>query len=88
MKINPERIDEENPEWTVEDFNNAVPFSALPQTLQTTLRTLPTQKNTQISTTIRLDREVIDAFRANGKDWQNSINEILKDWLKTHAVIR
>ncbi len=38
MKPNPELIDDDNPEWTGEDFKNAVPFSALPESLQTTLR--------------------------------------------------
>jgi hypothetical protein len=30
----PELIDEENPEWTAEDFARAVPFSGLPKELQ------------------------------------------------------
>lgn len=33
-KPNPELIDDENPEWTEEDFAKAVPFSALPAELQ------------------------------------------------------
>ena len=31
---NPELIDDENPEWTDEDFAKAVPFSGLPAELQ------------------------------------------------------
>ncbi|MGD0800233.1 MAG: hypothetical protein ABR906_02845 [Terracidiphilus sp.] len=35
MKIpNPELIDQENPEWTEEDFAKAVPFSGLTAELQ------------------------------------------------------
>jgi hypothetical protein len=34
---NPELIDQENPEWTEEDFAKAVPFSGLPAELQTLL---------------------------------------------------
>jgi hypothetical protein len=30
----PERIDEDNPEWTDEDFARAVPFPSLPVELQ------------------------------------------------------
>jgi hypothetical protein len=30
----PEMIDDENPEWTDEDFARAIPFSALPAKLQ------------------------------------------------------
>ncbi len=33
-KPNPELIDDENPEWTDEDFAKAVPFSGLPLELQ------------------------------------------------------
>ena len=31
-------IDEENPEWTAEDFKNAISFSELPQDLQRVLK--------------------------------------------------
>jgi hypothetical protein len=34
---NPELLDDDNPEWTAEDFARAVPFSALPAALQTIL---------------------------------------------------
>lgn len=37
------------------------------------------------STTIRLDDDVLDAFKTNGKGWQTRINAALKDWLKTHS---
>jgi hypothetical protein len=33
-KPNPELIDDENPEWTEEDFAKAVPFSGLPLEMQ------------------------------------------------------
>lgn len=33
---------------------------------------------TKISTTIRLDRDVIEKFRATGPGWQSRINEVLK----------
>lgn len=32
-----DRIDAENPEWTEEDFANAIPFSALPAEMQALL---------------------------------------------------
>lgn len=37
------------------------------------------------ATTIRLDDDVIDAFKATGKGWQTRVNAALKDWLKTHT---
>lgn len=35
---------------------------------------------------IRLDRAVLDAFRATGKGWQTRMNEALKEWLKEHVA--
>ena len=40
-KPNPELIDEENPEWTDEMFNQSVRFEALPESLQAKLRGHP-----------------------------------------------
>jgi hypothetical protein len=37
QRPNPELIDDQNPEWTDEDFAKAVPFSALPAELQALL---------------------------------------------------
>ncbi|PPK71754.1 uncharacterized protein (DUF4415 family) [Methylobacter tundripaludum] len=77
-------------ELTEEDFKNAVPFSALPESLQATLRGLKRrgkqQSPTKVSTTVRFDRDVLDAFRATGRGWQSRMNEALKEWLKEHAA--
>jgi uncharacterized protein (DUF4415 family) len=40
----------------------------------------------KIFTGIRLDPDVLEAFRATGKGWQTRMNEALKEWLKEHAV--
>ena len=86
---NPELIDEENPEWTEEDFARAVPFSALPEELRKTLSSLrgrgPQKAVTKERITIRLSHEVVERFRATGDGWQTRVDEVLKDWLKTHA---
>ena len=90
MKASPELIDVDNPEWTEEDFKNAVPFSALPESLQTTLRGLKRrgkqQSPTKVSTTVRFDQEVLEAFRSTGRGWQQRMNDALKAWLKDHAA--
>ena len=41
----------------------------------------PKSEKTKVSTTIRLDEEVIDAFRRGGPGWQSRINSALKEWL-------
>ncbi len=39
------------------------------------------------STTIRLDADVLAAFKASGKGWQTRINDALKEWLTMHQKI-
>jgi uncharacterized protein (DUF4415 family) len=34
---------------------------------------------------IRLDRDVLTAFRESGAGWQTRMNAALRDWLKTHS---
>jgi uncharacterized protein (DUF4415 family) len=86
MKPNPELIDEENPEWTDDNLKNSVPISGLPTELQATLRQIQrrgTQKAPRkVSTTVRLDAEVLAAFKATGKGWQTRMNDVLKDALR------
>lgn len=82
---NPELIDEENPELTEEWFRRAVPFSALPESLQAKLRGRPKLDVTKERITIRLSRDVVERFRASGDGWQTRVDTALKDWLKTHS---
>jgi uncharacterized protein (DUF4415 family) len=46
----------------------------------------PRTENPKIFTGIRLDADVLDAFKATGKGWQTRMNEALKEWLKEHSV--
>ncbi len=39
----------------------------------------------KVSTTIRLDPDVIEAFRAQGRGWQSRINAALREWLRGGA---
>jgi len=41
----------------------------------------PQKAPTKKSTTIRLNAEVFDFFKAQGKGWQTKINEILQDYV-------
>ncbi|MBK5912742.1 BrnA antitoxin family protein [Rhodocyclus purpureus] len=84
-RINPELIDDDNPEWTAEDLKRAVPFSQLPESLQTKLRGRPKAAVTKERITIRLSPEVVERFRASGNGWQTRMDAALKDWLKTHS---
>ncbi len=41
------------------------------------------KRPTKQQVTLRLDRHIIEAFKAKGTGWQNQINEVLKGTLKT-----
>ncbi|MFT4435014.1 BrnA antitoxin family protein [Caballeronia sp. 15715] len=41
--------------------------------------------STKTPTTVRLDNDVLEAFRATGPRWQSRLNAALADWLKTHS---
>jgi len=83
-----DRVDLDNPEWTVQDVKSANRFSTLPATLQAKLRGRGPQKAPpKISTTIRLSPDVVQAFRAGGDGWQTRIDAALKDWLRTHSAV-
>lgn len=36
----------------------------------------------KVSTTIRFDHDVLEAFKADGSGWQSRMNEALKQWLQ------
>jgi uncharacterized protein (DUF4415 family) len=42
----------------------------------------PKLEEPKISTTIRLDADILEKFRAQGPKWQSRINDALREWLK------
>jgi uncharacterized protein (DUF4415 family) len=79
-------------ELTKEDFARARPASeVLPEILgpEVAAELLkpkprgPQKKPLKASTTIRLDVEVLEAFKAMGKGWQTRMNNVLKDYVKS-----
>ncbi len=86
-KPNPEMIDAENPEWTQEDFDRAISFSKLPESLQEKLRSLKKQRGPQKSptkevVTMRLSRDVVEQLRATGPGWQTRVDAALRQWIE------
>jgi uncharacterized protein (DUF4415 family) len=47
----------------------------------------PAGSGTKEQVAIRLDRDVLEAFRASGTGWQTRMNSALRDWLKTHSPV-
>ena len=79
--IDPERIDEDNPEWSSGEIAGAVRVSGLPAGLRAKLRGRPKASVTKERITIRLSRDVLARFRASGPGWQTRMDAVLKDWL-------
>ena len=80
------RPDEENPEWTGEDFERARPalaaigeiFGAEASLAVVQRRGRPRKAAPKINQTLRLDADVVDAFRRQGRGWQTRINAVLR----------
>ena len=72
--------DPENPEWTAEDFKNAKPFKEVfPDLYESWKRARGPQKTpTKQLVSLRLDRDVIEHFKAQGPRWQTRINAALR----------
>jgi len=44
----------------------------------------PRAASRKVSTTIRFDRDVVEAFRSDGEGWQTRMNDALRQWLSEH----
>jgi uncharacterized protein (DUF4415 family) len=89
-KPDPYLIDDENPEWTEEDFAEAKPAAeVLPPALYDALvkrrpgQRGPGKKPAKVAVTLSLDPDVIDAFKAKGPGWQTRINHALRKAIET-----
>jgi uncharacterized protein (DUF4415 family) len=73
--------DEENPEWTAEDFAAAKPFAEVfPDLAAKEIARRgrgPQKAPTKQLISLRLDVDVVQKFRATGKGWQARMNATL-----------
>jgi len=87
MRKKPSRPDVENPEWTERDFRHARPaLELLPGEVVDAVRRYRGQRGPQKAPTkelisIRVDRDVVAAFRATGAGWQVRANEALRSYV-------
>ena len=91
--IKPDMVDEENPEWSEEDFRRAGSANeVLPAELMAILpKRKPGQRGVQKkpkkeAVTMRYSQEVLDYFRESGPGWQSRMNEALKEWVHKHGA--
>ncbi|MEQ1591566.1 MAG: BrnA antitoxin family protein [Thiobacillaceae bacterium] len=38
----------------------------------------------KVSTTVRFDADVLEAMKATGRGWQTRINDVVREWVKSH----
>lgn len=46
----------------------------------------PPAEVTKTPIKLRLDPDIVDAFKASGRGWQTRMNDALRDWLKSHSA--
>lgn len=74
----------DNPEWTEEEFARARPArEVLPPEFFAGLAELrkagrPRKAHKKVSVTLRLDPDVVSAFKSDGEGWQTRMNDTLK----------
>lgn len=81
------RPDDENPEWTRDEVGNAGPALTVIEAVfgtdaAATLRRRPgrpRKPDRKVNQTLRLDAEVLEAYRREGEGWQTRMNEILRE---------
>jgi uncharacterized protein (DUF4415 family) len=92
-KRDAERPDEDNPELTREELLRARPAAeVLPELigeraaeeLLRRARGRPQKEDRKVNQTLRIDRDVLAAYRQEGKGWQTRINEVLRENMPKH----
>jgi uncharacterized protein (DUF4415 family) len=81
------RPDDENPEWTREDFRKARPalevfaevFGPAAADMLRRGRGRPVKPDKKVNQTLRLDLDVLEAYRQTGPGWQARMNRVLRE---------
>jgi len=85
-EAHPPVFDPENPPTTDADWQNAIVSRSLPELREklAVRRRGPGRAPPKVPTTIRFDAEVLNRLRATGRGWQTRVNDVIRDWLKSH----
>jgi uncharacterized protein (DUF4415 family) len=92
MRKNATRPDADNPEWTPEEVRRARPLmDVLPPDTAAAVRRYRGQRGPQKAPTkqlisLRVDRDVVAAYRALGAGWQKRVNEALRSYAKKSGL--
>ena len=92
---NPELVDDDSPELDAKWFKSARPAAELlPQLLGAEpaaamlkpKRGRPVLDAPKQHVNIRLDADIVLAFKSRGQGWQTKVNSALREWLSAHKV--
>jgi len=92
MQKNASRPDAANPEWTAEEIRQARPLmDVLPKETAEAVRRYRGQRGPQKSPTkelvsLRVDRDIVAAYRYTGSGWQKRANEALRVYAKKSGL--
>jgi uncharacterized protein (DUF4415 family) len=86
------RPDEDNPEWTREEIRTARPaldaiaeiFGAQAAEAIRRRPGRPVKADRKVNQTLRLDPDVLDAYKQEGPGWQAHMNEVLRQHMPRH----
>lgn len=92
-KLDPELIDDDNPEWSALTVANARPAHEIlptlfhPQIAKEMLkpRGRPQLVHPKERINIRLSHEVVEYFKSSGDGWQTRIDAALRQFITEHA---
>lgn len=94
---NPERTDDDAPEATAEWFAKARPASEVladllgndaAREMLKPKRGRPALAHPKEHVNIRLDADVVGAFKGSGAGWQTRLNNALREWIKAHPEMQ
>ena len=72
------KADPDNPEWTDRDFARARRMrDVMPDVVAALKRGRPKLERPKMQVTLRLDADIVEAFKAEGSGWQSRINQAL-----------
>lgn len=78
------------PELTEHFFKNAKNFKEVLPELHTSWkrsRGRPKLAHPKREIKIRVDHDVLESFKAQGKGWQTKMNQVLSEWAKKHGML-
>lgn len=86
--------DSDNPESTEDELSKAKPMAEVLPELNAALMAeiakrkagRPKAAVTKRTIAIRLDPDVLAAFKATGPGWQTRMNEALREWIEKHRA--